>query len=82
MIITKDWVDQFCPDHDRTSCSDDNLSNAHGGWTGYYSRKTGKKEIQYPRCSRCYLLDNIGMNTDDLEFKPYVEVYLRYREKE
>lgn len=79
MIITREWVDQLCPDHDRTSCSDDNLSNAYGGWSGYYSRTTGKKEIQHPRCRRCYLLDNIGMNTDYLEFDIEVNICLSYK---
>lgn len=79
MIITREWADQFCPKHDRTSCSDNNISNANGGWTGYYDRKTGKKEIRHPRCVRCYLLDNIGMNIDDLEFNININVQLSYK---
>jgi hypothetical protein len=80
MVITKEWVDQVCPEHSRTSCNNQNLSNAYGGWTGYYDRKTGKKEIQYPRCTRCYLLDHLGVSVDSLEFRPRVTVFLEYKE--
>lgn len=79
MVITQDWVDTVCPEHGRTSCSDDNLSNRHGGWTGYFSRKTGAKEIRIPRCNRCYLMDNIGMDTDDLEFRIFIDVSLVWK---
>jgi hypothetical protein len=81
MIINREWIDTVCPEHSRTSCDDDNLNNSCGGWTGYYDRKTGKKEINYPRCSRCYLLNNVGMEIDDLEFIPEVVVYLYYNNK-
>jgi hypothetical protein len=80
MIITREWVDQVCPNHSRTSCNDENLNNAYGGWTGYYDRKTGKKEIIHPRCNRCYLLDNLGGDSRFLQFEPIVEVRLMYRE--
>lgn len=78
MIITKEWIDIVCPEHSRTSCDDSNLNNSYGGWTGYYDRETGKREINYPRCARCYLLNNIGFEADNLEFVPEVNVYLNY----
>lgn len=69
MTITKEWVDAVFPEHGRTSCSDINLANKFGGWSGKYNPDTGQKEIRYPRCNRCYFLDNIGMKMEDLEFK-------------
>jgi hypothetical protein len=78
MIITKSWVDLVCPKHERTSCDDQYLANHYGGWNGRYDSYTGKKEIQFPRCARCYLLDNIGTDTESLEFTPEVKVTLLY----
>lgn len=77
--ITKEWIDTHCPNHCRTSCSDDNLNNSYGGWNGLYNRNTGERDINYPRCNRCYLLDNIGMNPNDLEFKITTEIYLEWK---
>ena len=81
MIITREAVDILAPTHSRTSCNDNNLANASGGWTGYYERETGKKEITYPRCNRCYLLDNIGMNTNMLSFRIEPFLNLTYKEE-
>lgn len=79
MLITKEYVDELVPKHTRTSCSDSNISNAYGGWNGRYCEKTGRKKIIHPRCNRCYLLDNIGIDTDDLEFKIVRDVFLEYK---
>ena len=76
MILTKEIIDVLTPEHGRTSCDDDNISNSFGGWTGKYNEDTGQKVIRYPRCNRCYLLDNIGSDIDSLEFK--IEVGLRH----
>jgi hypothetical protein len=80
MVITREVVDILASRHGRTSCNDNNLANASGGWTGYYERETGKKEITYPRCNRCYLLDNIGMDTNSLAFN--IEILLSFKFKD
>ena len=69
MTLTKEFVDQITPEHGRTSCSDSDLSNSYGGWDGTYDPKTGDKKIRWPRCTRCYLLSNIGEDTENLDFK-------------
>jgi len=74
--VTRKWVDTFVPEHSRTSCDDDNLNNAYGGFTGKYDENTGEKVVRFPRCVRCYLLDSVGCYFQDLEFKVNVEVYL------
>jgi hypothetical protein len=66
--VTKELVDLLVPGHDRTSCNDDNLNNSYGGWTGKYDENTGEKVVKIPRCARCYFLDNLGTNFEDLEF--------------
>jgi chorismate mutase len=42
--LTKEIIDILTPEHERTSCSDENQSNAY------------RNEMGYPRCARCYLL--------------------------
>lgn len=75
-LITPAVIDLLCPEHGRTSCSDDNICNASGGWSGRFDPDTGKKVWWIPRCSRCYLLDNLGRNFEDLELEVNVNVYL------
>ena len=77
MKITKEWVDQITPEHDRISCSDENMSNGYGSILPSFDIHTGLHEVRYPRCNRCYLLDNIGCDTDDLDFKIRVDVILK-----
>lgn len=60
MTLTKEVVDTICPLHDRTSCTDEDLSNSFS--------KNDKEGIIYPRCVRCYLLDNIDKDVNDLDF--------------
>lgn len=79
MLITKEYINKIVPNHGRTSCSDNDISNGYGGWTGKYNRETGKKEIRHPRCNRCYLLNNIGIDTKDMEFKIITDVCLLYK---
>ena len=71
-ILTKEAIDILCPKHGRTSCSDDDLANSYGGWSGRYDPDTGKKSIIWPRCTRCYLLNHIGEDVSKLEFRPDV----------
>lgn len=77
--ITKKLVDIITPEHDRTSCSDENLANSSGGWFGKYDENTGRKVIHFPRCHRCYLLKHIGKENQDLEFK--LELALVWQER-
>ena len=79
MILTKEYIDTIAPIHSRTSCNDNSLNNAYGGWNGKYDPNTGKKEIIYPRCSRCYLLNNIGLDTESLNFKIDIWVNLKFK---
>lgn len=81
MKITRTWVDTVAPEHGRTSCSDAYLYNAPGGWEGKYNPDTGEKEIYYPRCNRCYLLDHLDMDTDALDFAVTVDVRLTWKDK-
>ena len=69
MLLTSALVDTVVPEHGRTSCSDDNLANAYGGWNGKYNPNTGEKIIHFPRCNRCYLLANLGKDLADLPFQ-------------
>jgi hypothetical protein len=47
--ITKETLEVFAPEHDRTSCSDTNRCN--GLDSALYHGRTG------PRCTRCALLE-------------------------
>ena len=48
----KEFIDLICPEHGRTSCSDDNISN------GFYLSDDGEtiSTMYYQRCMRCALL--------------------------
>jgi hypothetical protein len=80
--ITRELIDRFIPEHSRTFCSDDNLCNKFEGLTGKYDVNIGEKIIYYPRCNRCYLLDYIGENFEELEFNVEIETLLTYNRKE
>ena len=47
IITPKDLIDKLCPEHDRTSCSDNNIQN------GFYS------STEHTRCSRCTMLQTL-----------------------
>lgn len=79
MIITREWVNTVAPKHGRTTCSDDNRINGYGGALSTFDQNTGEREIRYPRCNRCYLLDHIGCDTSDLEFEIEVSVSLKFK---
>jgi len=66
--LTQQAIDFVAPEHDRTSCSDTDTGNGYGGWSGKYN-PNGSKEIHFPRCTRCYLLNHLEEDTDTLEFK-------------
>ena len=69
MILTQDMIDIIAPEHGRTSCDDSNLANACGGWSGHYNPGNGTKEVIYPRCTRCYLMDHVGEDHLSLDFQ-------------
>jgi len=50
---TKEFINFICPEHNRTSCSDDNITN------GFYLEEDGETISQkyYYRCVRCALLE-------------------------
>lgn len=79
-VLTKEFINMYYPEHGRTSCDDQNLTNSYGGWSGRFDRDTGHKEIRYPRCIRCYLLSNLGSKLKDLEFTLSYDIQLTYRE--
>lgn len=48
----KEFIDIICPDHTRTSCSDDNIAN------GFYTEDDMTIiSVLRPRCGRCALLE-------------------------
>lgn len=47
-MTAKQLIDLILPEHERTSCSDDNIEN------GFYSRNG---ETWHGRCSRCMMLE-------------------------
>lgn len=82
MVLTKEIIDIICPDHDRTSCSDDNRSN------GFYKvdMKKDPRGVEYiskdsylPRCARCYLLDSIGSKISDLSLKVKMNISFDFK---
>lgn len=76
MKLTQEVIDIIAPNHGRTSCSDERIINGYGGWSGKYDRDTGHKEIRVPRCTRCYLLNNLGEDVESLEFR--IETHLEW----
>ena len=81
-ILTKEIIDIICPEHDRTSCADHNLSNR------FYAVKMEKdgrgveylsKDSYLPRCARCFLLDNIGSKISDLPIKVEMTISFNFK---
>jgi hypothetical protein len=60
-----EFINIIEPEHDRTSCSDDNISN--GFWTrsGY-----GDEKKWHGRCTRCMYLEIINGDEIPKEFNP------------
>lgn len=50
IVLTREWLDNFNLEHERTSCSDTVVVNG-----GRY------KDRPVPKCLRCYLLEEIDM---------------------
>ena len=63
-VLTRQLVDALRPEHDRTSCSDTNLSN---GWDTMDER-SGRT---MPRCVRCALLE-----TAEHSYDPVAPIYV------
>ena len=74
--LTREWVDAAAPNHGRTSCSDENLSN------GYYTLKEEtvrgvvvKRDFDvHPRCNRCFLLERLREQENGITMDPNVEI--------
>lgn len=52
-MTTKEFIDFICPEHGRTSCSDENISN---GFCMEDDEETISQKY-YHRCARCALLE-------------------------
>jgi len=78
MILTRDIINILAPTHGRTSCSDSNLSN--GGYKLKEEKLQGiiiSRHYEWaPRCSRCFLLDHEGCDTDLMEIEVIPEIRL------
>lgn len=55
--ITKEFINTICPEHSRTSCSDAIYCNA------------ARTNDGYTHCIRCYLLNHMGEDFDELPIK-------------
>jgi len=62
-MTNKEFIDIICPEHSRTSCSDDNIFNGF-----YVDEDSDIIEEHYPRCRRCALLEieNGSVKINDL----------------
>lgn len=56
-----EFINLICPDHDRTNCSDENISNGFFSWTGY---------PWHGRCTRCMYLEIIKDGKVPDQFDP------------
>jgi hypothetical protein len=80
--ITKEWVDIVTPKHGRTSC-DEASPFINGSYriedVVFKGVVIERKVESYVRCLRCYLLDNLGSDTEHLDFKitPTIELELK-----
>ena len=71
----KELIDILCPEHDRTSCSDDNVSN------GFYREEdsTTIESKYFPRCGRCALLEiESGKSTDGKKLLESITIHFKY----
>jgi len=63
MIITQEWIDIVAPNHSRGSCKPDQP------WVnGAIDSRWG-----LPWCNRCYLIEHIGVELNDLDFHVWVD---------
>jgi len=82
MIITQDIIDILAPKHGRTSCSDEDPCN--GGYEiedRLFQGIVIERDWKYwPGCNRCFLLNHIGYDTNDMkdiEIVPEIELVLK-----
>jgi len=64
----KELIDILCPEHDRTSCNDENIGNGFSHKFDEFSDDflTTIDSEDFPRCGRCALLQiERGESTDD-----------------
>jgi hypothetical protein len=58
---TNELIDILYPEHDRTSCSDDDILNGFSWELDEWNTITDKLDKRYlPRCRRCALLEIIS----------------------
>ena len=67
-VLTREVVDAFAPEHDRSSCSDETINNS-----GYLI------STSLPRCVRCELLRAAQEGWNE-EYKTLVTIYLNSKE--
>lgn len=81
MIITKELVDIICPNHERSGCNDEYPINSDFdiGEMTFKGIVIERKLNRGPECKRCFLLDNIGIDVEELyriKIKPTIELEL------
>jgi hypothetical protein len=61
-LLTREMVDAFCPEHDRSSCSDSSRDN------GFNAARRSNRGV--PRCTRCALLEALdGEHPTDFDLR-------------
>ena len=66
-------IDIICPEHTRTSCSDENISN------GFYTDEGVITKEYFPRCSRCALLEIANKTVvDEDKVIEYTSINFKY----
>lgn len=72
-------VNIICPEHTRTSCSDDNIDN------GFYHKFVDTEDSttiiskHHPRCSRCALLELInGLSVDENKIIETISIHFKH----
>lgn len=66
-------IDIICPEHSRTSCSDENISN------GFYTDEGIITKEYFPRCSRCALLEIVNKTSiDEDKLIDSISIHFKY----
>lgn len=70
-------INIICPEHTRTSCSDENISNGfYHKWDGTVTNVISKE--YFPRCSRCALLEiNNGDSIDESKVIESISIHFK-----
>lgn len=69
-VVTKEYIDIIAPKHSRTRCSDATPFNGER-YEGELVRTHDDEIIETlspPRCNRCFLLNNMGNDIDNLGY--------------